>query len=431
VRVLILGASGFLGSALAEALHEAGHTLVLTARQCQTLGQRWPGSRCIAVDFARATAAQDWLEHLAGIDAVVNAVGILRESHGQRFESLHVRAPCALFQACVTAGVKRVIQISALGADAEAVSAYHVSKRRADDFLLSLPLRATVVQPSLVFAIGGASAESFALLASMPLIPLIGSGEQRIQPIRRDDLCAAVRRCLETEDCPRRLAAVGQRCVSVKEYLTVLRRSLQLNEPRFLRLPVELARLAAAIGDRTRVGLLDSETLAMLLRGNCADARPLAALLGREPHGPESFVPPEHAAALRREVRLRLALPPLRIAIAVMWIFTGIVSAGIYPVAESLELLARTGLHGNIALVALYAAAALDIALGIAMLIPYLRRVAYLAQIALIVFYTIVITFALPEFWLHPYGPVLKNLPLLAAIALLWALEPRHGLRGR
>jgi DoxX-like family len=208
-----------------------------------------------------------------------------------------------------------------------------------------------------------------------------------------------------------------------------LRRGLQLTEPRFVNVSINLVRLAAAAGERIRLGLLDTETLEMILRGNCADATPLATLLGRNPHSPESFIPPEQADTLRREGRLRIVLPVLRVAIAIMWIFTGIVSAGIYPVADSLELLARTGLHGTPALIALYAAAALDIALGIAMLIPPWRRVAYLAQIGLIVFYTAVITFELPEFWLHPYGPVLKNLPLLAAIALLWALEPRHGLR--
>lgn len=427
MRVLIAGASGFIGTALTETLHQAGHDLTLAARRIETLHRRWPRARCIAIDFARPITAQDWLGHLAGIDAVINAAGILRESPGQRFENLHVRGPCALFEACVAARVKRVIQISALGADRDAVSAYHVTKRRADDYLLSLPLSATVVQPSLVFAVGGVSAAWFAMLAAMPLIPLIGSGEQRIQPIRRDDLCAAVRRCLETDDCPRRLAAVGERCLSVREYLAILRRNLRLGEPHFVNLPVPLARLAA----RTGMGLLDTDTLEMLLRGNCADAQPLTVLLGREPYGPETFIPPEQAAALRRDACLRIALPPLRLAIAVMWIFTGIVSLGVYPIADSLELLARTGLHGNVALIALYGAAALDIALGIAMLIPRWRRRAYLAQLALIVFYTTVITFKLPEFWLHPYGPVLKNLPLVAAIALLYALEPRYGLRDR
>ena len=93
--------------------------------------------------------------------------------------------------------------------------------------------------------------------------------------------------------------------------------------------------------------------------------------------------------------------------------------------ADSLALLARVGLHGNLALLALYGAAALDIALGVLTLAcpARHRRSLWVAQAALIAGYTLLITFSLPEYWLHPYGPISKNLPVLAAIGLLWALE--------
>jgi peptidoglycan/LPS O-acetylase OafA/YrhL len=84
------------------------------------------------------------------------------------------------------------------------------------------------------------------------------------------------------------------------------------------------------------------------------------------------------------------------------------------------------GLHGTLATLALYGAALLDLALGVATLIvpARRRRPVWLAQLALIAGYTVLITIFLPDFWLHPYGPISKNLPVLAAIALLWALEP-------
>ncbi|MCV5949169.1 NAD(P)H-binding protein, partial [Escherichia coli] len=90
--------------------------------------------------------------HLAGVDAVVNAAGLFRQTRTARFADVHVRGPCALFTACAKAGVARVVQISALGADEAARSAYHLSKKEADDFLLRLPLAsAAVAQPSLVY----------------------------------------------------------------------------------------------------------------------------------------------------------------------------------------------------------------------------------------------------------------------------------------
>src|SRR5439155_26090049 len=97
---------------------------------------------------------------------------------GPTFRALHDEGPRALFAACRESGVTRVVQVSALGADAEAASAFHRSKRAADDFLLSLPLRGVVVQPSLVFGVGGASAELFTRLAALPLVPLPGGGTQ-------------------------------------------------------------------------------------------------------------------------------------------------------------------------------------------------------------------------------------------------------------
>ena len=112
----------------------------------------------------------------------------------------------------------------------------------------------------------------------------------------------------------------------------------------------------------------------------------------------------------------------LRGSIAIVWIVTGILSAGVYPVHESLALLARVGLSGTPALVALYGAAALDLAIGLAILVVR-RRWIWDVQLAVIVGYTALISVFLPEQWLHPYGPILKNLPMLAAIVLLRSRE--------
>jgi hypothetical protein len=74
----------------------------------------------------------------------------------------------------------------------------------------------------------------------------------------------------------------------------------------------------------------------------------------------------------------------------------------------------------------LYGAALMDLLLGLLTVAAPARwrRGVWLAQIALIGGYTVLITFFLPEYWLHPYGPITKNLPILALIALLWSLEP-------
>src|SRR5690606_7133405 len=124
-----------------------------------------------------------------------------------------------------------------------------------------------------------------------------------------------------------------------------------------------------------------------------------------------------------RQAQLNWLMPLLRISIALVWIVTGIVSLGLFPVEHSYALLARVGIDAGLAPVMLYGAALMNLAIGVAILVVPRRRWLWLLQLALILGYTAIITWKLPEFWLHPYGPLLKNLPLLAAIVMLMELE--------
>lgn len=431
MRVLVTGASGFIGSRLVAALAAEGHDVLCASRHPPAA----MAARCepLAVDFASAPDAQWWAPRLAGVEAVVNAVGILREQRGQTFEALHARAPMELFRACASAQVRLVVQISALGADAQARSRYHLTKKAADDLLRELPQRAAIVQPSLVYGRGGASASMFNGMAVLPLLALPRGGDMQVQPVHVDDVVAGVLALLRsTAQQQRTIAFVGPRPLSLRDFLAELRRQLGLRSRlRVLPLPESLFRAGAAVAGHVPGSFLDSETAGMLLRGNVAPDADFAELLGRKPRDVSNFIGPGIASALRQEAMLGTWLPALRGAIALLWIWTGIVSLGLYPLADSLALLARVGLHGMAARVALYGAAALDLLLGAAtVLVASQRRgVVWAAQLLLILGYTVLITLFLPEYWLHPYGPVSKNIPLLAAIALLWALEPRPAPR--
>jgi hypothetical protein len=100
---------------------------------------------------------------------------------------------------------------------------------------------------------------------------------------------------------------------------------------------------------------------------------------------------------------------------------------GLYPVADSLALLERAGVPQALRSALLHGAAALDLLLGVLTLWPLRptqRRWLWKAQAALVVGYSAIIAIRLPEFWLHPFGPLLKNLPILAVLWLLHTLEP-------
>ena len=260
------------------------------------------------------------------------------------------------------------------------------------------------------------------MLASLPVIPLPAGGEQRIQPIYIDDLIDALLTLVEGDVYSgKRLPLVGPEPVSLKQYLCELRRALSLRKPIFITVPKRIVDTAA----RLRVGLLDHDTWQMLQRGNVGDADVTRQLLGREPRRVSRFIDSSTRNEMRVNAQLSWLLPLLRLSIAVVWLTAGVVSMGLYPVTDSYALLARVGVPSAIAPLALYGAAALDIALGIGTLILRRRRFLWLLQLAVIIAYTAIITVWLPEFWLHPYGPVVKNLPVIIAIYLMFELERR------
>lgn len=426
MKILLTGASGFIGQNLLTSLLDAGHTLVCAVRRPPRRPQN-PRISYVQIDFNKAVSPEDWAAALVGVDVVVNAVGILRESPGQTFDLIHRAAPSALFSAAAVAGVEHIVQMSALGADENARSRYHLSKKAADDCLVRLPVRASIVQPSLVYGPGGASATLFESFASAPITLLPGGGRQPIQPVHIEDLVEALRALIEsTQGDSGRIAMVGPAATTLRDFYGALREAMGITRrPRFLTIPKPFMRLIARLGSRLPGGFLDSETLNMLERGNTASSANIQALLGRPPRGPRLFVQPAYARAVGIQARMRWLLPILRVSIAMVWVITGIVSLGVYPVQASYALLARTGTPEMLMPLFLYGAAALDIALGILTLLPRRSRWLWVAQAVLVLGYTIIISWKIPEFWLHPYGPILKNLPFLAGLWILYELEDR------
>jgi uncharacterized protein YbjT (DUF2867 family) len=432
MRILLTGASGFIGQHLLQALLAEGHEVVCAVRRTNhgNTESSDPRLSFIHADFTKDTDKSVWLARLSGIDAVINTVGIFRETGAQTFDKLHVQTPRALFAACAEShDVYMVVQLSALGADAQADTAYHLSKKAADDYLASLPVRAVIVQPSLVYGSDGASARVFKAMASMPIALRFGDAPQLVQPIHIDDVVAAIvallRRRLHVDGADervvQRIPLVGPQALPFIDYLAALRAAMGMGRLRVLRLPGGLSRLLARFGRWLPGGLLDPEALRMLDRGNTDDPAPTLRLLGRPARPIASFV--LDARAERARAKLDWLLPVLRISIAVVWIFTAIVSAFVYPAAESYELLARTGIPEQLRPLMLYGAAVFDLLLGLGIVLLKRRRWLWLAQLGLIGFYTVVIAWKLPEFLVHPYGPLTKNLPMLAAIWLLYALE--------
>ncbi|WP_322052803.1 SDR family oxidoreductase [Paraburkholderia bannensis] len=416
MNILVCGARGFIGSALCGWLERHGHRVIKGVRHPTQADE-------IQLDFAAAPDTKTLLAQLHGIDAVINAVGILLEHGEQTFDAVHTRGPIALFDACRQAGVKRVVQISALGVET-GDAPYFTSKLAADRHLQSLPIEWQVVRPALVYGSNGSSSRFFRALASVPLHVLPAGGHQLLRHVHADELAEVIGRLLEA-DAPARqtLDIVGGDEVEYREMLAIFRRALGFAPAAHVDVPGVLIGASAALSEHVPGSMLTRDTWRMLQSGSTADAAATTKVLGRAPLGIRSFIV-DDAATLRREALETWRPYALRFALAVTWIWSALASAWLHPQAQSLALLARVGLHGTVALTALYAASALDFLFGLATIFRPGRRL-WCAQIVLIVFYTAVIAIALPELLTDPFGSILKNLPILALLLVLLSEETR------
>ncbi|WP_088504917.1 SDR family oxidoreductase [Burkholderia ubonensis] len=419
MNILVCGANGFIGRALCARLEAGGHRVVRGVHA----GRRAAGPGEIAIDYARDVRPEHWRARLDGIDAVVNAVGMLTGRRGVTLDAVHRAAPCALFDACCGAGVRRIVQISALGVE-RGDTAYFASKLAADAYLQTLPIDFRIVRPALVYGATGASARYFRMLASLPVHVLPAGGRQLLRPVHVDDLAELVARLIERPAAGGRIVdVVGADEVEYREMLAIYRRAMGFPPAMRVSVPGALCGAAAALSGRMPGAMLTRDTWAMLRAGNTGELAASSAALGRPPRGLRAFIGAQ-AVALRHEALAAWRRPLLTGSLAIVWIWTAIASAFIHPLRDSLALLAHVHLTGIFALAALYAACALDFVFGVATVVAPSRRL-WAAQIVLIVAYSAVIAVAMPGLLAEPFGPVLKNVPILAVLLILFAEEER------
>jgi NADH dehydrogenase len=293
MHIFLTGATGFIGGHVLRALLERGHRLTCLLRPGARLSLDHPHIQPLVGEWLRPAG---WLDAVAGHDAVINCVGIIRERRGASFAAVQTAAPLALFKSAAAAGVGKIVQISALGADAQARSRYHRSKRVADRRLAELGVPYVVLRPSIVYGAGDHSMRLFARMAGLPITPIPGAGRYRLQPVHIADLQRAVVAAVERADLRALMVDVGgAQALSFAEILHILARQQGRPGARLLPIPWSLMRLVAAATDWLGLGPISGEELAMLRRGNTADMAPFVEVFG--------FVPMGFAEGIRHRFR--------------------------------------------------------------------------------------------------------------------------------
>lgn len=293
-NVLLCGATGFIGRHIRDALQQAGHRVVSCRSSAKTSGTKGAGD-LVTVDFCHDTQPAIWLPRLQGIDVVVNAVGVLRDTRDRPMQAIHADTPKALFEACAQAGVRRVIQVSALGIEGSATE-YARTKLEAEEHLLSLnrlrQLDGVVLRPSLVFGRDGDSARLFIALARSPALLLPRAViRAKVQPVAVQDLAQAISRLMgEASDVQGVLPCVGPAALTLGAFIASLREQMGKRPAQVAALPDLLSHLSARLGDHIPAMPWCSETLALLAQDNVAPPDLFRTVLGRAAIAPTALL---------------------------------------------------------------------------------------------------------------------------------------------
>ena len=429
MRILLIGASGFIGSSVADRLRAAGHEIVGVVRRRGPAATGIEADRLVQLDIARTTA-DDWLAHLAGIDAVVNTAGVLQDSPTDSTHGVHAAGASALFEACERAGVRRVVHLSAIGVDRGGVSEFSRSKLAGDEALMRRDLDWVILRPSVVLGRSAYGAGAmFRGLAALPVLP-VPDETGPLQVVHLDDLVDTIV-FFVNPDAPARQAieVAGPERLSFAEVVAAFRRWLGWRPAKVVRMPGWAAHAMYRLGDLVgRLGWrapMRSTAKREIVRGAVGDSEEWTRLTGIEPRSLHDALGADPASVQERWfAQLYFLKPAVFVSLALFWTLTGLVSLGPgwqtglgYMTAAGAEALAAPGV---------IAGALGDIVIGLGIAYRRTARPALYGAVLVTLLYLVAGTIFLPSLWADPLAPLLKTLPILALnLVALAILEDR------
>jgi NADH dehydrogenase len=305
---VVFGGSGFLGRYVVQRLARAGMVVRVAVRDVEgamflrplgVVGQIVPLYAPLGEEALVTRAVE-------GADVVINLVGILAEARSGDFMRVHEQGAGRIARLAAAAGVGRLIQISAIGADAQSPSLYARSKAAGEVAVHAAMPGATILRPSIVFGTEDQFFNRFAAMATMsPVIPIVG-GRTKFQPVYVGDVADAIMAALAPAHAGQIFELGGP---EVKSFHTLIADMLALIERRrqILDMPIPLANLQASVLERLPGKLLTTDQVKQLGRDNVVAPGALGlADLGIAPT-PMGLVLPSYLARYRPGGRRREA----------------------------------------------------------------------------------------------------------------------------
>jgi uncharacterized protein YbjT (DUF2867 family) len=418
MRILVLGANGLIGSAVAARLDAAGHSVVGVGRDLDMARRRFPHEAWIAADLRRMLAPADWAPHLGGIDAVVNCAGALQDSARDDTRAVHLDSPLALYRACEAAGVRRIVHVSAAGVARDRATAFSATKFAMEEALRTLDLDWLILRPGLVIAPAAYGGTSLLRgLAGFPVVVPAVHWASVVQVVSIEDVATTVLAAVEGR--PRPAAAhdlVHPEPTTIAVILERLRGWLGFPAAPLVQLPAWAAGLVARANDLVAWlgwrSAMRSTSLAQLRDGVRGDPgswiaefaiRPLSLdeMLERYPSGVQE----------RWFARLYFLKPAALLTLVVFFALSGLV--GLLRLDAAASVLVEAGWPRGGARIAVAIGSVLDVVLAALLCFRNTARAALRGMIALSLLYLLAGTVSRPDLWLDPLGAFLKILPVI------------------
>ena len=268
--IFLAGGTGFVGGHVRQALLDKGHGIRLLVHK-KGVGDQ-PGVEEVEGD---ATLPSSFAGAVKGCDAAINLIGIIREAPGRgvTFQRLHVEATRNIVNAAREGGVKRHLQMSALGTRADSPARYFKSKFQAEVEVRGSGLDYTIFRPSIIFGPKDDFINKLAgLMRLLPAMPVIGDGEYQMQPISADD----VARCfVEALEKPETVGQTYELCgpdrLSYNALLDTIGRAIGKNRVAKVKNPLALMRLVVPLLEGFSFFPITSDQITMLVQGNTCD----------------------------------------------------------------------------------------------------------------------------------------------------------------
>ena len=429
MKILILGATGFIGSAIVARLRTDGHMVTGLARNPDRARVKHLSIDWIKADLAEMTDPSDWHAVLDSHQLVVNCAGALQDGLSDDLAATQERAMLALYAAASKSAIKLIVQISARTEGGGQNEPFLATKRNADKALAASGLNHIILRPALVLGRNahGGTALLRALAAIPHILPLIHA-QSPIETVSVDDVAAIVSAAVAGEfQSGTDIDLAAGEALTLRELVILHRNWLGLPPVRVVPIPAGLANPVTRAADIAgRLGWrspLRSTAMAVMSEGVLSrrnaqylPSRPLATAaetLDANPSGVQDLW----------FARLYLLKPLMIGGLALFWMLSGIIPM-LTPIAASRHFLPF--MPDGMAMALTLTTCLLDIALGAFVLLRPFARSALFGMLAVTFGYLAGGTLIEPSLWLDPLGPFVKVLPsILLTFATLAVLEER------